>query len=157
MKILRYKMLDRDDEQVIKEAKEGGAVLVTWDRVVRLAAGGITPYEALDRAKVDGRGTPEAMAEVSRLRTLKPGELTVLAEAGNKTYQVFHQHIEIDLDTAKVIRILRVKQDYSWRAVARRCSMMWRAPWGGNQIAGMVLCEKAAKLLGEDFLQPPWN
>jgi len=150
-------MLDHDDEQIIKDAKEGGAVLVTWDRVVRLAAGGITPYEALNQAKAAGTGTKEAQAEVSRLHTLTPAELTVMADAGNKTYQYFRQHIEVSPGLAKLIRQLRVERDYSWRTVARFCSRVWRAPWGSNQLAGMVICEKAAKLLGEDFLQPPWN
>ncbi|MBA7597921.1 hypothetical protein ES703_04929 [subsurface metagenome] len=150
-------MLDHDDEQIIKDAKEGGAVLVTWDRVVRLAAGGITPYEALDQAKVAGTGTKEAQAEVSRLHTLTPAELTVMTDAGNKTYQHFRQHIKVSPKLAKLIRQLRVERDYSWRTVARFYSKVWHAPWGGNQLAGMVICEKAAKLLGEDFLQPPWN
>ena len=150
-------MLDPDDEQVIKDAKDGGAVLVTWDRVMRLAAGGITPYEAMDQAMAAPIGTPEARAEVSQLRRLPPSQLCVMAEGANATWEHFHRYIEVNRDAAKLIRLLRVKQDYSWRAVARRCSEVWRAPWDGNQIAGMVICEKAAKLLGEDFLRPPWN
>lgn len=150
-------MLDPNDEQVIKDAKEGGAILVTWDRVVRLVAGGMTPYEALDHAMATGTGTPEARAEVSRLRKLTPAELTVMAGAADKTWGLFHEHINIDDGVAQQIKILRVDRDYSWRAVARFCSRVWNAPWGGNQIAGMVICEKAAKLLGEDYLQPPWN
>lgn len=63
-------MLDRDDEQVIKDAKEGGAIMVTWDRVVRQAAGGITPYEAMDQALAAGTGSNEDRAEVSRLHKL---------------------------------------------------------------------------------------
>ena len=150
-------MLDRDDEQVIKEAKEGAAILVTWDRVVRMAAGGITPYEALDQAKAAGTGTKEAQAEVSRLHTLTPAGLTVMADAGNKHYQYFRRQIKVSPGLAKLIRQLRVERAYSWRTVARFYSEVWRAPWGGNQLAGMVICEKAAKLLGEDFLRPPWN
>ena len=150
-------MLDPDDEQVIKDAKDGGAILVTWDRVLRLAAGGITPYEALDQAIDAGEGTKEAQAEVSRLRTLSPRELSALADAGNKTYEYFHQQIEVNKEGANLIRQLRVDKEYSWRAVARFCSRMMNGPWGGNQLAGMAVCEKAAKLLGEDFLKPPWN
>lgn len=150
-------MLDVDDEQVIAEGKAGGAVLVTWDRVVRTAAGGMTPYEALEEAKLSDKGTPAAQAEVSRLHQLKPSELTAMAEAGNKTYESFQKYIEVNLKTAKLIRKLRVEKDLSWRAVARFCSKLWAAPWGGNQLAGMAICDKAAKLLGEDFLQPPWN
>lgn len=150
-------MLDPDDEQVIKDAEEGAAVLVTWDRVVRLAAGGITPYEALDKAIAEGKGTPSAQAEVSRLRKLTPAQLTVMVDGANKTWEHFRQHIAVNRGNAKLIRQLRVGRDYSWRAVARFCSVLWGAPWGGNQIAGLVICDKAAKLLGEDFLQPPWN
>jgi hypothetical protein len=150
-------VLDCDDKEVMKEAKEAGAVLVTWDRVVRQAAGGLTPYEALEQAKAEKNAAPEAVAEVSRLLTLSPQDLTVLAEAGNKTYELFREKIQVDEGAAKMVRILRVKKDYSWRAIARHCSDFFKGSFGGNQIAGMVICEKAAKLLGEDFLQPPWN
>jgi hypothetical protein len=153
----KRKMLDRDDQEVIKDAKDGGAVLVTWDRVVREAAGGLTPYEVLEGAKEEGQGTPEAQAEISRLHSLSPRDLTVLGEAADKTYKLFEEKIQVDEDTAKLIRILRIQKEYSWRAIARHCSDFLKAPFGGNQLAGMVICEKAAKLLGEDFLQPPWN
>jgi len=150
-------MLDSDDEQIIKDAKEGGAILVTTDRVLRLEAGGITPHEALDQAMSAGTGTDQARAEVSRLHKLTPAELTVMADAGSKTYKYFRQDIEVSPEEAGLIRRLRVEKAYSWRAVARFYSRVWRTPWGGNQIAGMVICEKAAKLLGEDFMKPPWN
>jgi hypothetical protein len=150
-------MLDRDDEQVMKDARDGGTVLVTWDRVLREAAGGLTPYEALDRAKAEGHGTPEAQAEVSRLRTLSPRDLTVLGDSANKTCELFRQRIEVDEAVAGLIRLLRVKKEYSWRAIARHCSQFLEMPFGGNQLAGMVICEKAAEALGEDFLKPPWN
>lgn len=151
------KVLDRDDERVIKEAKASGAVLVTQDRVLRLAAGGMTAHEMLVMGMREGKGTPEALANVSRLHKLTPRELTVMGEAGNQTYKYFQKHINVNMATAKLIRKLRVEKDLSWRAVARFCSKLWTAPWGGNQIAGMVICDKAAKLLGEDFMQPPWN
>ncbi len=150
-------MLDSDDKQVIKDAREGGAMLVTWDRVVRLEDGVMTPYEALNQAKETGTGTKEAKAEISRLHELTPAELTVMVDMGNQTFKSFRQHIEVKREEAKLIRQLRVKKDYSWRAIARFYSGLWGAPWGGNQLAGMVICEKAAKLLREDFLQPPWN
>ncbi len=119
-------MIDRDDEQVIKDAKEGGAILITIDSVLRVAAGGMTPHEALEMAMVRGTGTKEAQAEVSRLHNLTPGELTVLADAGNKTCQSFRQHIEVNREIANLIRQLRVDKSYSWRAVARFCSSAWR-------------------------------
>lgn len=150
-------MLDPDDEQIINDAKRGDAILVTWDRVVRQACGGITPHEALEQAQLSGKGTPDAQAEVSRLRSLSPAELTAMSDAGNKTYEAFREHIEVTRETANLVRKLRVERDFSWRATARSCSKLWGAPWGGNQLAGMVICQKAAESLGEDFMQPPWN
>ncbi|KKL80976.1 hypothetical protein LCGC14_1999350 [marine sediment metagenome] len=150
-------MLDPDDEQIIKDAKGGGAVLVTWDRVVRQAAGGLTPYEVLDKAIAEGKGTKEAQAEVSRLRKLSPVDLTIMADAADKTYETFRKHIEVSELSAKLIRHLRISEGYSWRAISRHCSRIWGAPWGANQLAGIVICEKAAKLTGEDFLESPWN
>jgi hypothetical protein len=150
-------MLDPDDERVIKDAKDGRAVLVTWDRVLRLAAGGMTPYEALDLAKTAGTGPPKAQAEVSQLRKLSPADLTALAETANKTYEHFRQYIPVTRKVAKFVRYLRVEKDLSWRSIARYYSFVWEGPWGGNQLAGMIICEKAAKLLGENYLEPPWN
>ena len=150
-------MLDQNDEQIIKECKDGGAILTTWDRVLRQAAGGMTPYEVLDKAKAEGKGTPEAQAEVSRLRSLSPAELSALANAGNETYRLFRQKLEVNEIGAKLIRYLRVDKEYSWRAIARHCSRYLKAPFEGNQLAGMVICEKAAELLGENFMEPPWN
>lgn len=150
-------MLDRDDEQIILDAKSGCAVLVTWDRVLREAAGGMTPYEAMDKAISEGNGTEEAKGEVNRLRSLSPSELTSMAEAGNKTVELFRQKIKVNELGAKMIRILRVEKEYSWRAIARHCSRTLKAPFGSNQVAGMVICEKAAKALGENFMEPPWN
>jgi len=150
-------VLDPDDEQVIKECKDDGAILVTWDRVVRQAAGGITPYEAMDRAKEESSGPQEAQAELSRLRKLTPAQLTVMADGADKTWGLFNKTIQLNRMGATLIRKLRVERDYSWRAVARFSSWESSAPWGANQIAGMVICEKAAKLLGEDYMEPPWN
>ncbi len=152
-------MLDPDDELIIGDCKAGNVVLITWDKVVREAAGGLTPIECMQQAKEEAppETPPEARAEVDRLLTLTPEKLTVMADASNETYQTFNRHIRLDTPRAKLVRHLRVTQSFSWRAVARRCALLWKAPWGANQIAGMALCQKAAKLLGEDFLKEPWN
>ncbi len=44
-------MLDPDDKAVIADCKRGGAVLVTWDRILREASGGVTPYELMEAPK----------------------------------------------------------------------------------------------------------
>lgn len=138
-----------------------GATFVTWDRVVLAAAGGITPYEAMDHAlehPVEGvEVTEEAKTEVTRLRQLSPAQLTVMADGADNTWAFFKDGITVTEMEASWVRRLRVDSDFSWRAIARSCSREWRAPWGANQIAGMAICEKAAKLFQEDFMQPPWN
>lgn len=39
----------------------------------------------------------------------------------------------------------------------RGCSALLPIFEGGNELAGMVICEQAAKALREDFIQLPWN
>lgn len=64
-------------------------------------------------------------------------------------------------DRAREIRRLRVEERLSWRGVARATADAWgqEAIWEprSNQPAGMILCEAAARLLGEDYLEDPWN
>ena len=152
-------MLDPDDETVIKDAADGNAVLVTWDRVVREAAKGITPYEALDMAKekTHEAGNDQTQAELGRLRALSPAELTAMGEGADRTVELLRRNIQLDWHGADLVRQLRVEEDYSWRAIARWCSTVWGGPWGANQLAGLVICQKAAELLGQDFMAPPWN
>ena len=154
-------MLDPDDQTIIKECQEGNAVLVTWDRVVREAAKGITPYEALDIAKEkaheSGDDQAQAQAELGRLRALSPAELTAMGEGADSTVKFFRKHITLDRQRADLVRQLRIEEDYSWRAIARWCATISGGPWGGNQLAGLVICEKAAEMLGQDFMSPPWN
>ena len=101
--------------------------------------------------------TPEAQAEVSRLIRLKPADLTILAVEGDKTTEHFRRYIKVSRETANFVRQLRVDRDCSWRSVARYYSLVWDAPWGGNQLAGMVICMKSAELLGENYMESPWN
>lgn len=152
-------MLDPDDEQIIADCKAAGAVFVTFDRVVREAAGGVTPFELMQKALQEAPDDtpPEAKAPLEGLIRLTPEKLMALTKAGNETYQYFELHIDLNKQRAKLVRYLRVSESYSWRAVARRCALLWKAPWGGNQFAGMVICSKAAQILGENFMDPPWN
>jgi hypothetical protein len=63
---------------------------------------------------------------------------------------------------ARRVRELRCDEGYTWRAVAHQThedwgggADLWKDP--ANQIAGMVLCEAAAAMLGEDASAEPWN
>lgn len=62
-------------------------------------------------------------------------------------------------DRAAAIKGLR--ETCSWRVVAEITHSEWGsdATWTptSNQLAGMALCEFAAKMLGEDYEKEPWN
>lgn len=60
---------------------------------------------------------------------------------------------------ARVVRKLRVDDGYTWRAVAVACHTEWGGNWepAGHQGMGIVLCEAAAKMLGENPYDEPWN
>lgn len=60
-------------------------------------------------------------------------------------------------EQAKFVRKLRVEEGYTWRAVASACNKEWNGNWGSNQLAGMDICEAAAKHFNENFMQDPWN
>ena len=153
--------LDPDDLRVIAEARAAGATLITWDTPLREAAGGLTPYEAMDQAIDEVQGIPElqqGVGDIKALRSLSPRDLTALATAAADTAAYFQKSIHVEgPNTAGVVRQWRVDAGYTWRSVSRMYSTAWHLPFGSNQLAGMALCEQAAKLLGEDFMKAPWN
>jgi hypothetical protein len=67
-------------------------------------------------------------------------------------------------EQAEHVRVFRVEQDFSWRAVAHAChDLKW---WGPNeywdrvpsaQPMGMALCEVAAGFFNEHYRVKPWN
>jgi len=56
----------------------------------------------------------------------------------------------ITAEMAVQIRIWRVDEERSWRAVAEAASDLWGSDYGSNQLYGEDLCTAAAQLLGED-------
>jgi len=75
---------------------------------------------------------------------------------------------DMTLEQAKFVRFLRIEAEdvsslwgtftgYTWRGVAQKCNDEWDGDWGQNQIAGMEICEQAAKMFGEDYKKEPWN
>lgn len=55
-----------------------------------------------------------------------------------------------------LIREWRVK-GCTWRRIAEKASEAWNGDWDSNQMAGVELCEAAAKHFGEDPHSEPWN
>lgn len=58
---------------------------------------------------------------------------------------------------AKTIK--KFRQHSTWRTVARLAAEKWPEHnyCSGNQVEGMELCKKAAKILNENPWKPPWN
>lgn len=82
-----------------------------------------------------------------------------LADAAQATKGRFDASFsEMTLEQAQFVRGLRVDDGYTWRAVASTCALEWSGDWGGNQIAGMAICERAAELCGDgDYMTGAWN
>ena len=91
---------------------------------------------------------------------LQPGDLEWLMDAAKATREHFEALMAtLTMDQAALVRRLRVDEGYSWRAVAETCHVEWAGTWEppSNQIMGMILCERAAALHGEDAEIAPWN
>lgn len=65
--------------------------------------------------------------------------------------------MKLNIEDAKVIREFR--QIGTWRRVATLAAKRWpeRDYLVGNQLEGMDLCYAAAKILGQDHNEEPWN
>ena len=90
-------------------------------------------------------------------------EARLIANLGALTQQKFLEQIEpfMTLQRAQFVRGLRVDEDQTWRGIAtgweKEFESVARWDFRGNQLAGMALCELAAKMFAEDSMQPPWN
>jgi hypothetical protein len=92
------------------------------------------------------------------VRVATPEELHEVGERAAATKKHFDESFAaMTTDEALFVRRLRVDDEYTWRAVAGTCALEWRGEWGQNQLAGMAICERAAGLLGEHYMEEPWN
>ncbi len=90
-------------------------------------------------------------------------EMHLLGSLAELTQQRFLENITpyMTPERANFVRKLRVDDGLTWRGIAE----VWEeefsgeAEWkfGGNQLAGMALCESAASMFNEDYMKPPWN
>ncbi len=59
-------------------------------------------------------------------------------------------------ERAAFVRLLRCKEDYTWRAVGNVCGREWGEDWFESQDIGYALCRVAAALLNENPEKDPW-
>lgn len=92
-----------------------------------------------------------------------PEQFMQLARAARRTYTEFDKKIGMAMTAtrAEQIKQWRCVEGYTWRAVASAAFGAWRddAEWHppSNQLAGMALCAHAARFMGEDADNGPWN
>jgi hypothetical protein len=90
-------------------------------------------------------------------------EAQLLGRLGLLTQQRFLEQIEplMTPERARYVRALRVDEGLTWRGIAEAWEKEFAADadwkFGGNQLAGMALCEAASKLFAENYMGPPWN
>jgi hypothetical protein len=163
---------------------ESGTVFVTDDKWV--LNGGVldeTDVEAQKEASTDlkfvlmsskqmlehlSKHDPEKMEKIRGAVEQRAGvRITSLEQLLSFARQADSRMKEFDgivkrmtVNEARLIRKLRVNMRHSWRSVAWEVYKWhifdaWQPP--SNQLAGMALCDRAAKLLGENYRQEPWN
>lgn len=123
----------------------------------------VTDDKGLHQPKVVSQTDVEIMKEVQSgggipIRSLD--ELKELARAASERFEEFKELCSpMTLEQAKVVRKLRVEKGFSWRALAQACYDLGWGKWSppSNQIMGMAICERAAQLLNENYMEPPWN
>ncbi|KKN58137.1 hypothetical protein LCGC14_0554770 [marine sediment metagenome] len=138
--------------EMIADDPHEGPALVTEDRAMR--EGG--KLDAADYSIMASAAHGEGAVTMSR------GEILELAEQGIKVFGHLQDlaRRRMKKRQARYVRYLRL-DGHSWRSIAQLCYnrgwdwVSWAPP--SNQIAGMVLCERAAELYGENYRREPWN
>jgi len=124
----------------------------------------VTEDKALREGGKLGKGDKEIVESIKAgegLITIESIEqFQEMAKAAAERLEEFKELCSpMELWQARIVRILRVEENCSWRAVAESCYKLGWGKWSppSNQIMGMALCQRAAQLLGEDYEKEPWN
>lgn len=90
--------------------------------------------------------------------TLTPELMDKFSYHGAQTHDMFERMFSnISQEHAERVRVMRVQNNVSWRAIARWYDHLTEGDWGSNQLAGMAICRWAATHHKEHYLRPPWN
>ncbi len=135
----------------IKDGKKNeNRVFVTNDKAIRKGKIAKADEEILQSVQ-----TGEGLITIKSVEQIRE-----LAKQAAERFEEFKKLCSpMTLTQAKAVRKLRVEKGYSWRAVAEACHKLGWGEWSppSNQIMGMALTERAAKLFGENYMEPPWN
>jgi len=134
-----------------KKNQDQKPVFVTEDKAMHQGA----ILSSADKEILESVQTGEGMITIESVEQFQE-----MAKAASERFDEFKELCSpMTLEQAKVVRMLRVDKGYSWRAVAEACYELGWGKWSppSNQIMGMALCERAARLLGEAYEKEPWN
>jgi len=136
---------------VAKEKHGQKPVFVTDDKAMH--QGGI--LSSADKEILEQTKTGEGLVTIESVEQLRD-----MAKQAAERFEEFKELCSpMELWQARIVRVLRVEEKCSWRAVAEVCYNLGWGKWSppSNQIVGMALCWRAAQLLGEDYEREPWN
>ena len=151
--------LDPTDEEIMKEAAQGGEVIM------------MNLTQALEAMKKDEPEKFSAFRKEQEKRSGRPltmAEITELAEQADERFTIYDRYVELVMtkDQAIQVRVWRINEHFTWRAVARAAFGMvisdrwqkwrlWDSP--SYQLMGMALCHRAAELHDQNYRKEPWN
>ncbi|MBA7616095.1 hypothetical protein ES703_23386 [subsurface metagenome] len=134
-----------------EENQDQKPVFVTEDKAIHQSA----ILSSTDKEILDSVKSGEGMITIESAEQLQE-----MAKAAAERFEEFKELCSpMELWQARIVRVLRVEENCSWRAVAEACYKLGWGKWSppSNQIMGMALCNRAAQLLGEDYKKEPWN
>lgn len=147
--------LDDTDQQIMMEASQNGRFRI---RVINIR-------EMLEIMKNEEpekfRDLQETIDRQSGKRLTFDELIEFSAKANERLSEFTGIVVAMTLGQAAQVRHWRIDRHMTWRAVARVAYLEgwfghpWKPP--ANQIMGMALVEKAAKLFGENYRHEPWN
>ena len=147
--------LDSTDRQILREASQNGRLRV---RVINM-------QEMLEIMKKTEPKKFRDFQETMERQTGKRLTFDELIEFSAKANERLSEFTDVvacmTLGQAAQVRHWRIDGHMTWRAVARATYLegWFGRKWepSSNQIMGMALVEKAAKLFGENYRKEPWN
>lgn len=151
--------LDPTDEELLKEAAQGGKLIM-----MNLTQA----FEAMKKDEPEKFSAFQKNQEKQLGRPLTMAEIVKLVEQADKRWTGYHRYVELVMtnDQAIQVRVWRINEHFTWRAVARAAFglvvgnrwqkwRVWNPP--SNQLMGMVLCHRAAELHDQNYQEEPWN
>lgn len=133
--------LHKQDRKLIKQAGKGAQVINFEQLIERMQKEEPTRFHQFRKRMEKDAG-----------HSLTVPQLMALGYAADNTKNYFDSVAKwMHIEWAWKIREARVQKHMTWRSIAAE---FFHDP---NQLLGMALCDRAAKMCGEDYAKDPWN